>query len=1366
MGFVSGDSLTWARWWHPSNIRPELDEHGILPDPSAAYLRHVNPDMAVLADRTEHRVVIMLADPGMGKSFELAAEIRRLRSVGHAVQHIDLGGYLSASEVTEAVRQGVSDWEAKGYENLTLAFDGFDEALFSVVNLADVLRRELGRLDQNRVKVLIASRSSLWPATLARALSDWSGDDAVTLALAPLTIDQIRQAVATEIDDVDAYVSAVLRSGAGPLAARPITLRLLLSAGRSAKLPSSRSDLYHLGTEALATEFGERRLERRRTGPALDRLRTAARRLAATTLLAGHPSVARRREPVPVPGQVTLDSVINHDVSVEDLEAVHDSALFTGSGDSRGWIHRSVEEYLCAEQLRTLPAKDALALIADPTDPSRLLPQLAEVGAWLAAADVDWFGWVLTHEPESLVNADLPTRDNEQRRRVGQALLAHLGHGDVPDARLDYRGMAYDGLETDLRPLLDMTQPAAIRREAVLIAAITDLRDVDGPLLDMILPVVQRHGPDGYDDDVQIACLAVRALAGSSNQELVDRLKALAVDAGVPRQLRMSLIESLWPTRLSTQELFAALTGNDRHDSLPGFWRRILHLFERAISAGQVRPRELLPWFNDGPWRHDAKYDDLAGRAVWDAVSSLSHGEELWAEAVASTILRMRESARFFAWTPEQLDRLGDDHRRAFAHDVLLGRRDERCVACLLDAGVIRPRDVDWWLTELVEGLTASSPAVLSAKTVLDSLAWRMDEDETQSAKQQATMLQVPASVVDELFGDAAVASRKEQMALAAEEERRRFAHRAEHMFSAERLHAALDADEFAAALAELERQTDTQGHGPQPTNAWPAIDENQRQRVAVAAARYLRREDIDPSDYETSSNIVQAHAILASHDRSALEDVPPARWLEWLPYLLETPAAYETTMFARLHSVAFDRQRTDEILIEKLRRDAARGRAELTQQLRDYQSTALSQAALDLATAADTAPGSLAGLLGIAAEACPEEAADAALAHLRRYNTLPPTLDADAESIGDRTAPELQRRAVEATAALAHMSGLQAAFPELLGAFQRDTSFAHAVIARIFGELPAVGHALTPDQLAELYLWAQAALPQTARAQPGTVYVASPVAEFPNEVLARLTTMSDPAAIRAIDEIARRTGDVWIRRAARLTRINARAAAWRSPAPADILAVLDAPWRRIVSTPEQLAQLVLEELDSLIDNIERDRATKALFWHRQRHGGEWVGYAPPHETELSDRLARELSRRVLPRAVMLREVEIQPRLADSPADQPDLLATAPSAGGDVITLPIEVKCNWNSTLITAIETQLGDRYLGGPHGSTGIYIVGYYDGEAWIQNDSRHSGVRRDRAGITEALNTSVQVLAGRGVTVYVRVMDLSLDPDPREGG
>jgi hypothetical protein len=141
MGFIAGDHVAWRRWWFPDEAAIGMSD-GLLHDPSGEYTRYLNPGAARLDEYADCRGIILLADAGMGKSFELTAEIARRRAAGQHVARLDLGTYLSAGEVKDAVRGAVSAWEASGADDLALALDGFDEPILEIRNLSDVLLRE------------------------------------------------------------------------------------------------------------------------------------------------------------------------------------------------------------------------------------------------------------------------------------------------------------------------------------------------------------------------------------------------------------------------------------------------------------------------------------------------------------------------------------------------------------------------------------------------------------------------------------------------------------------------------------------------------------------------------------------------------------------------------------------------------------------------------------------------------------------------------------------------------------------------------------------------------------------------------------------------------------------------------------------------------------------------------------------------------------------------------------------------------------------------------------------------------------------------------------------------------------------------
>lgn len=135
----------------------------------------------------------------MGKSTELEQEVARLRSRGGYVKPLDLGTFATGNEVKLAVEDVVQRWQHSGADELVLALDGFDEPLVDIGNLSDLLMRALDGLDRDRLRVIVASRSSLWCQSLQTAFTSWWGpDQCVALELAPLSDSDIALAAESE----------------------------------------------------------------------------------------------------------------------------------------------------------------------------------------------------------------------------------------------------------------------------------------------------------------------------------------------------------------------------------------------------------------------------------------------------------------------------------------------------------------------------------------------------------------------------------------------------------------------------------------------------------------------------------------------------------------------------------------------------------------------------------------------------------------------------------------------------------------------------------------------------------------------------------------------------------------------------------------------------------------------------------------------------------------------------------------------------------------------------------------------------------------------------------------------------------------
>ncbi|GAA2593643.1 hypothetical protein [Streptomyces tubercidicus] len=236
----------------------------------------------------------------------------------------------------------------------------------------------------------------------------------------------------------------------------------------------------------------------------------------------------------------------------------------------------------------------------------------------------------------------------------------------------------------------------------------------------------------------------------------------------------------------------------------------------------------------------------------------------------------------------------------------------------------------------------------------------------------------------------------------------------------------------------------------------------------------------------------------------------------------------------------------------------------------------------------------------------------------------------------------------------------------------------------------------------------------------------------------------------------------MWLQADAVQMRDTVRAQAWLPLTAAEVREVLTSPSRRITGSREQFTAVVAEALGDIADDLRTDRALRAQLWHRRRRNNDWVSYVPAEEREMSTWLARELERRLRDRAAVLREVEINPRLAETDGDIPDLLAVAHTTGAQALSVPGEVKCSWHRQVVTAIRDQLGLRYLQGPQGTTGVYVAVYFGGSAWDTGDSRRTqSARRSLDRLRQELRQHAADLAGHGITAHVCVLDAWLEAD-----
>lgn len=224
--------------------------------------------------------------------------------------------------------------------------------------------------------------------------------------------------------------------------------------------------------------------------------------------------------------------------------------------------------------------------------------------------------------------------------------------------------------------------------------------------------------------------------------------------------------------------------------------------------------------------------------------------------------------------------------------------------------------------------------------------------------------------------------------------------------------------------------------------------------------------------------------------------------------------------------------------------------------------------------------------------------------------------------------------------------------------------------------------------------------------------------------------------------------------------------AAWCPPSPAELFALADERGRRFVRDGDQLLDLVAESLDRYQRELQGDLPAVSDLWDYSAD----TKPRPRDEGHLADHVARFLKKDLEGRglAVGCELVVRRGGKGRAPGLRTDIYVTAavlaPGAAGqmdgEIASVVLEVKGSWNYEVLTAMRTQLVERYLR-EHAATrrGIYLVGDFTCAAWVDG----AGPRRSKAlggvaALQHRLDAQAEELSQGGVRVRAVVLDTSL--------
>lgn len=1304
----------WIRYWCPPDAELYLDNQGYLSDHGSFI---ANEHTRTLSGLENIPCLILLGEPGSGKTTETKQEAERINALGRFVVRIDLRSVQNLKDLSQ--NSIILAW-LKGKGELTLFLDALDECPMGMTVFWDKLVHWLEGMPRERLLLRIACRTADWSALLELAAGDLDRlyPDWKSYEITPL--DRVAVCLAVKASDlpVEATLSSFAEHAAGSFAARPLTLNMLLRRLREgAGLPSRREELFRDSCLALCEEENPARRAAKNLGQLDPEQRfVIAGRIALYTL-------ERRADGI---SQATRASSRTNDLRITDLAGgfevvggnrfqvseamireVLSTALFTSRGVGRmGWSHQAYPDFLAAWYIHQheLPPRQVSALLLhSPTN--LVIPHLSECAAWLGCMNQPFLNQLAEQNPTILLRSDEAALGTEDRAKILSSLLAAFEEKRLHDLELGsrdmYKRLAHPGMANKLRPyIVDRAHNFIVRRAAIDIAE--QCRTVE--LVDSLAKVALDVTEDMNTREQ--AAHAIKEIGDlSTKKSLASILKE--IPQGASGELQGIVLDALYPENLSFGDALVYLKNRPvDHVIRLGAYEGFIERLEDALCGKNLI--EALVW------------TESLGRSGETYYSTRNFIEQIFLrgwqdihqpgaiDVLASAILvRLRLYDDYWSADPEgtQENLIEDRGRRV------------KMVRHLIEKSLLTDDDID--------GLTHGSNPPLVRQSDLEALLTELEAAPEAQKEAWARLIRRTAYIHDRaaLEKILVVCGRCPQLAFvyadvlapvrlgSAEAERQKKDYESRLRIHKLSSRSTKLVPTIVELLDDVHKKTNVKwwdiasalggsfGSIPkaaiEKSSLWLELDEPSKARIIAVALEYL--EEYMPSSESWQKN-PRSIPLLLLFGRPALRIILTAepeeliklnveKWRAWVPSLVigaDHCDEIDQALLEHGHQVVPD-------AVLSVLRFSIQKNAHVVWGLGSCWDKAIETLYIEEAFKPSCEPQIFETLLRILLRQKSEPAFKMAC---NEFTTIPRT----------------RNHSVRAGYVVLELQPSEG-YPSIREVLKSDISLGKEIFEgaaqQVAFNSKVVANGFSVQIRGEIFEWLEHQYPHNTDPERPSGYVTQ--RQMMSEMRdGFLTSIRDSGEDGAAEEIARLEQEFpehewlpWNKVTAIKTTIQKTAPL---PSISELRELIQKPNIQLVQTGEQLLDWIIESLQRLEDELQGTTPSVRSLWDQQPDG-----WRPKDESNLSDHIKRHLEKD-LEMVVASREVEVKKVQGSPRGDSIDIYVTKTSYDGkEPLTVVIEVKGDWNDGVMTAMETQLRDQYLIPRRSRFGLYVVGWY---------------------------------------------------------